>query len=261
MLHAVARQADARQNAQVTSAIFGRITLLNETTPPMTNDKEINVMKALTKILVGTSILALASVAGMASAQDFKPKQAGQFTVITRLTTVAPDEKGDILTAAGVDSGLDVKVDDDTIPSLGFTYFFTDHVAVEAILGTSQHQIKAVGGETNANVHKTWVLPPVVTAQYHFNPAGKVSPYVGAGVNYMNFYNGKDQNGFKVRLKNGFGYALQAGVDIALKGNWALNLDYKKVYYNTDAKINNGALKSDVDLDPSVASIGLAYRF
>jgi outer membrane protein len=218
-------------------------------------------MKALTKLLVATSVLALAAVASMASAEDFKPKKAGQFQVITRVTTVAPDESGNILTAAGVDSGLDVKIDDDTIPSLGLTYFFTDHIAVDLTLGTSQHQIKAVGGMTNADVHKTWVLPPVVTAQYHFNPAGKVSPYVGAGVNYMNFYSGKDQNGFKVRLKNGFGYAVQAGVDVALKGNWALNLDYKKIYFNTDAKINDGALKSKVDLDPSVASIGLAYRF
>jgi outer membrane protein len=105
------------------------------------------------------------------------------------------------------------------------------------------------------------VLPPVVTLQYHFNPAGKVSPYVGAGVNYMDWYGGKDQNGYKVRLKSGAGTALQAGVDVALKGPWALNLDVKKVFYSTDAKINNGALVSKVTLDPVVASVGIAYRF
>lgn len=215
-------------------------------------------MKAI--YVIGASLLAM-GLATTASAQDFKPKAKGQFIVAARVTSVAPDEKGDIKTAAGVDSGLDVKVKDDTIPSLGFTYFFTDHIAVEAILGTSKHEVRAVGGTTDVKVHSTRVLPPVITAQYHFNPKGRVSPYVGAGVNAMIFYNSKDYNGFKVKLDDGLGYALQAGVDIALKGNWALNADVKKVWFSTDAKINDGALKSEVDLDPVVASIGLAYRF
>jgi hypothetical protein len=34
LLHAVARQAVARQNAQVTGVIFKRINGVNETTPP-----------------------------------------------------------------------------------------------------------------------------------------------------------------------------------------------------------------------------------
>ncbi|ADU11790.1 OmpW/AlkL family protein [Asticcacaulis excentricus] len=219
-------------------------------------------MKNKNTLAIGGLGLALAmGLTTTASAQDFKPKAKGQFIVTSRVTSVAPDETGDIRTAAGADSGLDVKVGDDTIPSLGFTYFLTDNIAVEAILGTSRHEVRAVGGNTNVQVHSTWVLPPVIAAQYHFNPKGRVSPYVGAGVNGMIFYNSKDYNGFKVELDNGLGYALQGGVDIALKGNWSLNADVKKVWFSTDAKINNGALKSEVDLNPVVASVGLAYRF
>lgn len=132
-------------------------------------------------------VIASASIAGAASADDFKPKQAGKWQVTARLTTVAPDEDGPILTSGNAVTGLAVAVNDDTVPTLGFTYFFTDHVAVEAILGTSKHDIRAQGGTTDVLVHETWVLPPVVTAQYHFNPKGKVSPYVGAGVNFMNW--------------------------------------------------------------------------
>jgi outer membrane protein len=203
----------------------------------------------------------LTLMAGAAHAEDFKPLHKGSFVINTRISTVAPVERGNILTTAGVDTGLDVKVNDDTVPTLGFTYFLTDHVAVEAILGTSKHTIKAVGPATDVAVHDTWVLPPVVAVQYHFNPAGKVNPYVGAGLNAMIFYSGKDKNGFTVKLDNGIGYAAQAGVDIALKGPWTLNLDAKKVWFNTDAKINGGALKSEVDLDPTVLSIGFGYRF
>jgi outer membrane protein len=214
-----------------------------------------------TMVIVGA--IALTFTAAMACAQDsaYKPLGKGSFVINARITSVAPSEKGEIFTAADADSGLHVDVNNDTVPTLGFSYFFTDHIAAEAILGTSQHRIKAVGPGTDVQVHKTWVLPPVVTLQYHFNPKGKINPYVGAGVNYMDWYSGKNYNGFTVKLKSGAGTALQAGADIALKGPWALNIDVKKVFYKTDANINNGALKSRVKLDPAVVSVGLGYRF
>jgi outer membrane protein len=48
---------------------------------------------------------------------------------------------------------------------------------------------------------------------------------------------------------------------VALQGNWSLNADVKKVWFETDAKINGGALKSKVKLDPVVASVGFGYKF
>lgn len=210
--------------------------------------------------------LALAATAAGAHAQatgtsDFTPEKAGEWVVAARITAVDPAEKGNIVTAAGASTGLHVGVDNDTIPSLGFSYFFTDHIAAEAILGTSQHTISAVGASSSTDVYKTWVLPPVVTLQYHFAPDQRVSPYLGVGVNFMDWYSGKDENGFTVKLKNGGGTAIQGGVNVALKGHWAFNFDVKKVFYATDAKIDGGALKSHVKLDPTIASLGLAYRF
>ena len=77
----------------------------------------------------------------------------------------------------------------------------------------------------------------------------------------MIFYGGEDENGFKVDIDNGFGYALQAGVDVALNGPWSANLDVKKVFFETDASVNGGALKSKVKLDPWVVSAGFGYKF
>ncbi len=77
----------------------------------------------------------------------------------------------------------------------------------------------------------------------------------------MLFYGGKDKNGFQVDIDDGFGYALQAGVDVALKDRWSANLDVKKVFFETDASVNNGALKTKVKLDPWVVSAGVGYRF
>jgi outer membrane protein len=213
-----------------------------------------------TTAILAAGLLA-AAVAGPALAQDFTPKEKGTWLVTARVSDVAPSESGDILTAAGANTGLDVEVSDYVVPTLGFTYFFTDNIAVEGILGTSKHEVSAKGPGGSTRVLDTWVVPPVVTLQYHFNPKGRVSPYVGAGVNAMIFYGGDDRNGFEVDLDNGFGYALQAGVDIAVKGDWSINLDAKKVFFETDADINNGALKSNVTLDPWVVSAGVSRRF
>jgi len=213
------------------------------------------------KIALLSSALALMAAAP-AFAQDFTPKEKGTWSVTARVSEVAPDESGDIRTAANVDTGLNVAVSNDVMPTLGFTYYFTDNIAVEGILGTTQHSIYAqTPGGAKTKVHETWVLPPTVTVQYHFNPKGRVSPYVGGGVNAMVFYSGDDANGFKVDLDNGFGLVLQGGVDVAVKGDWSVNLDVKKVFFDTDAKINNGALKSDVTLDPWVVSVGVTRRF
>ncbi|MFA7263480.1 MAG: OmpW family outer membrane protein [Caulobacter sp.] len=214
------------------------------------------------KTKIATAVVAAVLAAGgAASAQDFQPKTAGTLLVDFRATSVAPDESGAIFTAGGVDTGLDVEVDSDTIPSLGISYFLTDKVAVELILGTSKHTVSATTAPTATAVHDTWVLPPVLSVQYHPLPAARVSPYVGAGVNYMLFYSGEDRNGFSVDLDNGFGYSLQAGVDIAIKGPWSVNVDVKKVFFDTDANINSGTLRSDVTLDPLVVSVGLGRKF
>ncbi len=214
------------------------------------------------KNMVATAVIAaVLSAAGVASAQDFQPKTAGTWLVDFRATSVAPDESGAIFTAGGVDTGLDVKVDTDTIPSLGISYFLTDKIAVELILGTSKHTVSATTAPTDTAVHETWVLPPVLSVQYHPMPAARFSPYIGAGLNYMLFYSGEDLNGFKVDLEDGFGYSLQAGADIALTGPWSVNVDVKKVFFDTDARINNGALRSDVTLDPLVVSVGLGRQF
>ena len=215
-------------------------------------------MKVTTYALAVGAALALA---GTAQAQDFQVKEKGLLMLNVRATAISPTADDAITTAAGGPTGLHVDVKDDYKPSLGLSYFLTDHVAVEVIATTSQHTIKAQGPGTDVTVHKTWVLPPVVSLQYHFAPTAKVSPYVGAGVNYMLFHSGKDQNGFKVKLDDGFGYALQAGVDVAVTGPWSANLDVKKVFFETDAKINGGALKSKVKLDPWVLSVGLGYKF
>jgi len=210
---------------------------------------------------LGAGFAVLALAAAPASAQDWQVARKGDWIVTGRITDVASGANDAITTASGAATGLHVDVGDSVMPTLGFTYFLTDHISVEAILGATKHQIRAQGTGADVAVHETWVLPPVVTVQYRPAPEARVSPYVGAGLNYMIFFDGQDQNGFTVKLDDGLGYALQAGADIAVRGPWTVNLDVKKIWFNTDADINAGTLKSDVNLDPWVVSVGVGRKF
>lgn len=218
-------------------------------------------MTLKTLALAAVAFSALAGAAAAQTTPEWTPPRAGDWLVAGRVSNVSSRTDAAITTAAGAASGLNVDVGDSTMPTLGFTYFITDHWAVEGILGTTKHEIRAQGGATDVAVHETWVLPPVVTLQYRPLTSGRFSPYVGAGVNAMIFYGGDDRNGFKVDLEDSLGLAAQAGADIGLTGPWSLNLDVKKVWVSTDASINAGALKSNVDLDPWVVSIGVARKF
>lgn len=218
-------------------------------------------MRLAAAMAVMTLATGAASGAMAQTANDWQVARKGDWIVTGRITDVSSSADDSIFTAAAVDTGLNVDVGHDVMPTLGFTYFLTDNISVEAILGATQHQIRAQGGATDVAVHETWVLPPVVTLQYRPMPEARVSPYVGAGINYMLFFEGKDQNGFTVDLEDGFGYALQAGADVALTGPWTLNVDVKKVWFDTEATINGGALTSDVGLDPWVVSVGVGRKF
>lgn len=201
------------------------------------------------------------SFAGAAQAQSFEPKAAGRVMLNVRASVVAPTGDDAITTLGGAATGLSAKVSDDVMPTIGVSWFFTDHLALEVIAGTTKHTVKAVGGGTNVKVKETWVLPPVVSLQYHFAPQSRFSPYVGAGVNYMVFWGGKDRNGFQLDVKDGWGASLQAGADYALTGPWSANLDVKKVFFDTPATDAANGLKTKVKLDPWVVSAGLGYRF
>ena len=94
-------------------------------------------------------------------------------------------------------------------------------------------------------------------------PKQRFSPYVGAGLNYTIFYNADAPGGAvtSVHYDNGWGYALQAGFDVAVAENWSVNVDVKKLFIDTSVAINGGAVNASVDLDPWVVGLGVGYKF
>ena len=109
-----------------------------------------------------------------------------------------------------------------------------------------------------------WLLPPTLTVQYHILPDGKFRPYVGAGVNYTVFFN-EDEGPVATAIDydNAFGWALQAGFDVGLNDQWALNFDVKKLWLSTDVDVSalGTVVSTEVDIDPWLIGFGVAYRF
>lgn len=156
------------------------------------------------------------------------------------------------------------EADDAFVPEFDITYFFTKNIAAELILATSPHDLTLKDSQLgDVNLGDTWVLPPVLTLQYHFTPDQKFSPYVGAGLNYTLPY--KEDEGDPIitdlEVDGSLGYALQAGFDYWTNENWGVNMDVKKVWVDVDASINNGAITGEVELDPWIIGAGISYRF
>ncbi len=182
----------------------------------------------------------------------------GDWQFRVRLLAVLPDEEGEITPING-----DVDIDEATVPELDITRFLSDHFALELVLTTANHEVTAIDTDLgNVDVGDVWLLPPTLVLQYHLAPNAGLRPYIGAGVNYTFFY-GEDVPGDVVTdadYENGFGFALQAGADVPLSGNWVVNADLKKLFLGTDVALNDAGILADVDINPWLASVGLGYR-
>ena len=169
---------------------------------------------------------------------------------------VLPDSSGSKTTLSP--SGT-LHIDNTVVPELDISYFFTKNISSELVLATTKHDVKATTG--NTNLGSVWLLPPTLTAQYHFFTDQKIQPYLGAGINYTRFYGAKSGAVDSIHYKNTFGPAFQAGADYKLDNHWLLNLDVKKVYIRPDVSIDGGAITSKAQIDPWLVGVGVGYRF
>ena len=178
---------------------------------------------------------------------------------------VTPNESAKI----GIIGG-DVEISNAFIPELDFTYFFTEHFAAELILGTAKHEVKAVNTAAgNVDLGSVWLLPPTLTAQYHFYTSDKkiFKPYIGAGLNYTFFYNVKSGGVADVEYDNALGYAAQLGFDLMLDDKFFINVDAKRLFLSTDVTVDASnlapglSIPAKVDIDPWLFGVGVGMKF
>ncbi len=193
------------------------------------------------------NLLAVAVLCALTSGASFAQEAEGPWLVRVRALHLDSDNKDS--------TGLDLSINNKTIPEVDITYFFNKNVAAELILTVPQkHDVRAGGTNIGSLKH----LPPSLLVQYHFDAPG-FKPYVGAGVNYTRFSNVNLPAGVDID-RNSWGGAMQVGVDIPLSKNLYLNFDVKKIYIKTDVSAG-GANLGSFKVNPVLAGVGLGWRF
>lgn len=218
-----------------------------------------------------TMALAVAMASGSVLVQAY---EQGDWVLRAGATTVSPDTDSDKIDPS---LPLEVKIKSDTALGLIPLYMITDNFAVELLAATPfEHDIKI--DHTPVRAGSTKHLPPTVSVQWH--PRGGKSgwqPYIGLGVNYTGFFdedvhpdliNFLGVDDADLDLDDSWGIAAQAGMDIPFGEHWALNFALWYINIETEAEITgkvDGAqvaqVKFDVDVNPWVYNIGVAYKF
>ncbi|EEA95943.1 OmpW family protein [Pseudovibrio sp. JE062] len=217
---------------------------------------------------------ALMASAGQALAADMPVPQEdiaaaaasekSPWQIRVRALGVVPMDEGHVNGVAGSDLSYSSTV----VPELDITYYFTDNIAAELILGTTWSDVDGDGslpGIGVSDVGETWILPPTLTLQYHFTNFGSFKPYIGAGINYTIFYSqddGKDSK--KLDIENTFGAALQVGFDYMVDDHWGVNFDVKKLFLEADYDVtlnDDSKVSGTAELNPWLIGAGVTYRF
>ena len=221
-------------------------------------------MRKIVFVIMAFSLMAVNFV----NAQD-KEEKSNEFkrwqVRLRGVGVVTPNQSAKI----GIIGG-DVQISDAFIPELDFTYFFTEHFAAELILGTAKHDVKAINTIAgDIDLGSAWLLPPTLTAQYHFYTSDKkiFKPYIGAGVNYTLFYNVKSGDVAGVEYDNALGYAAQVGFDLMLDDTFFINFDAKRLFLSTDVTVDASnlapglSIPAEVDINPWLIGVGVGMKF
>ena len=162
--------------------------------------------------------------------------------------------------------GYDAAVGNVWLPTATLTYFFSPKLSAELFCCFAHVNVGGKGAINGVPLAESWAFPPIVTLKYHFDKIGAVRPYVGAGVEYIKYFNSKSvlAGSDSVKFGDSWGPVLQAGFDLELGGGWSLGLDAKYVWEKTDLTFSNAGtttLTTSHHLDPLLVTANLGYRF
>ena len=193
-------------------------------------------------LILIAAVLCIASMLAPVQAAD------GKWMMRGRGLYVSPNASGDSdLEGVDVDGQLTFEID--------FTRFFGKHLGLELILATASHNVTF---EDNS-IGSVTLLPPCLTAQWHFLPDGTIKPYVGVGLNATFFYEttgGLDPLDFDPA----YGYVLNAGLDWRVGSTASLNFDLKQIGMESDVEFDGDSIGT-ATIDPWILGVGLGFRF
>lgn len=204
-------------------------------------------MKTRTALTLAT---ALATVAAPALSQS-----QGDMTLGLGVGWVNPTDSYS-QTAAG-----QIRVDENTRPTLTFEYFVADNLGVEVLAAWPFEHTASLRG--TGDIAKTKHLPPTVSLNYHFTNTSAFTPFFGVGVNYTHFFDESGVGplaGTRVSLDDSWGVALNAGLDYAINEKSALRANVRWIDINTDVTVGTTNI-GEVEIDPWIVGVSYVMKF
>ena len=199
--------------------------------------------------------IALAIATAVSASSGAFAEELSPWLVRVRLLDVVTERNNTAGGGVGADT---LKVSDQVQPEVDVTYFFTKNIAAELVATYPvSHSINLSGTDIGGLKE----LPPTLNLQWHFDPLGKVTPYIGAGVTYMRTWDSRAAGGALTTSQNNWGGDLQVGMDYAIDQHWSFNVDVKKVWISADVQAVGGASVLTANINPLLAGVGLGYRF
>lgn len=210
------------------------------------------------------AVAALTLIAA-AAASNASAQEASRWFVHAGPAHVAPHEKA-TMKAGGQDvPGANVVIDNRWTVEGEIGYYLTKNIAIAAAGGyPPKFSVVASGSLAGlGTAGKMTGGPAGLLVQYHFNPEGKVQPYVGAGASFLVVFGTDDGVMQSLKAKSAVGTALQVGSDFMISDRWGAFVDVKKAFVDTVATgtLGGAPVRAKVTVDPVVSNVGVTYRF
>jgi len=159
------------------------------------------------------------------------------------------------------DGHAEFEVDGDAGFSLGATYLFSKHWALELFAAFPRpHELHDAGGD---RVGSFEMIPTTATVQYHVSDAGgRARAYVGIGVGYASIGSEQTQGslaGRSLDIEDASGVAAAVGLDMNIGSLWFVNIDARWVDLNSTLRLGERGDERFV-LDPYMFGLSIGRR-
>lgn len=207
---------------------------------------------------ITVSLAILATLAGSSLVLAETPKMHGR----AALNFVSPD---DTIEVDGDE--VDSEIDSALGLGLAWEYRFTDLIGLDVNWSYAKHDVELSGSDFD----EVTFMPVTVGANFHLLPDSKVDLFVGPFVGYA-FYGDLENDGVEIEIDDDIVYGVNAGIEVPVGEKWAFFGSLKYMKAGADAAIKAEAepaptralvviAEPDVDIDPLVAQVGVAFRY
>ncbi|GAA6208474.1 hypothetical protein NBRC116601_17670 [Cognatishimia sp. WU-CL00825] len=187
------------------------------------------------------------------------------------VASVAFNESTSLTAAGGAVPSSNVDVSSELALGVGIGYFFNPNVSVIGIIGTPPtSSITGEGTIAGLDVGEVTYGPAILAANYHFNPQGRLQPFVGAGISYTMVFDESDGSVNDLSIDNAFGGVLRAGFDYLIDDKQGVFFSANKLITKTTITgtvspavpgFGGAPVVAEVDLNPWILHAGYTYRF